>query len=161
MLQLDAASAFLTFAPFLLSQHVPPLLKNLSVCPLLNCIIDNLTTSIGILLCKAEHLLVILEQNASVTARENPINHYTDPCKYLHFSGVTDMFRLGFCYMFENLVVPSSDKGKIHRALKISFLMRSWRRSSSITFILDIISFDQYFRSYRKKSVLKNIKSGV
>ena len=48
-------------------------LKNLSVCLLLNCIIDNLTTCIGILLCKAEHLLVILEQNASVTALENSI----------------------------------------------------------------------------------------
>ena len=63
MLQLDAATAFLTFASFFLSQHVPPLLKHLSVCRLLNCI--------GILLCKAEHLLVILEQNASVTAQEN------------------------------------------------------------------------------------------
>ena len=83
------------------------------------------------------------------------VNHYTDPCKYLHFSGMTDMFGLSFCYMFESPVVPPSDKGKIHRALKISFLMRSWRRSSSITFIIDIISFDQYFRSYREKSVLK------
>ena len=82
------------------------------------------------------------------------VNHYTDPCKYLHFSCVTDMFELSFCYMFENLVVRPSDWGKTHRALKISFLMRSWPRSSSI-FIIDIISFDQYFRSYREKSVQK------
>ena len=33
--------------------------------------------------------------------------------------------------------------------------MRSWRRSSSITFIIDIFSFDQYFRSYREKLVPK------
>ena len=32
---------------------------------------------------------------------------------------------------------------------------RSWRRSSSITFIIDIFSFDQYFRSYREKLVRK------
>ena len=37
------------------------------------------------------------------------VNHLTDPCKYLHFSGVTDMFGLSFCYKFENLVVPPSD----------------------------------------------------
>ena len=111
MLQLDAASAFLTFAPFFLSQHVPPLLKNLSVCRLLNCIIDNLTTCIGILLCKAEHLLVILEQNASVTAWENSIygKPLHNPCKYLHFSCVADMFGLSFCYKFENPGVPPSD----------------------------------------------------
>ena len=58
---------------FFLSQHDPPLLNNLSVCRLLNCIIDNLTTCIGILLLKTEHLLVMLEQNASVTAREDSI----------------------------------------------------------------------------------------
>ena len=34
---------------------------------------------------------------------------------------------------------------------------RSWRRSSSITFIIDIISFDQYFRSYREKLVRKTL----
>ena len=32
---------------------------------------------------------------------------------------------------------------------------RSWRRSSSITFIIDIFSFDQYFRGYCEKLVPK------
>ena len=51
------------------------------------------------------------------------VNRYIDPCKYLHFSGVTDMFGLSFCHKFENAVVPPSDKGKTHRALKIYSLM--------------------------------------
>ena len=37
------------------------------------------------------------------------VNHYTDPYKYLHFSGVTDMFGLSFCYKFENPVFPPSN----------------------------------------------------
>ena len=39
----------------------------------------------------------------------NMVNHLTNLCKYLHFSGVTDMFELRFCYKFENPVVPPSD----------------------------------------------------
>ena len=35
--------------------------------------------------------------------------------------------------------------------------MRSWRRSSSITFITDIFSFDPYFRSYLEKIVPKSL----
>ena len=40
-------------------------------------------------------------------------------------------------------------------------LIRSWRRLSSITFIIDIISFYQYFRSLSRKICSKTIKSGV
>ena len=36
MLQLDAASVLATFAPYFLSQQVPPLLNNLPICRLLN-----------------------------------------------------------------------------------------------------------------------------
>ena len=74
------------------------------------------------------------------------VNHLTDRCKYLHFSGVTDMFGLGVCSKFENPIIPPSNLGKIHRTEKIYSFMRSWRRSSSITFIIDNISLDQYFR---------------
>ena len=45
------------------------------------------------------------------------VDHLTDLCNYLHFSGVTDMFGLSNCFKFENPVVPPSDKGKIHRPL--------------------------------------------
>ena len=40
----------------------------------------------------------------------------TDPFKYLLSNGVTDKFGLSVCYNFENPVVSSSDKSKIHRA---------------------------------------------
>ena len=42
------------------------------------------------------------------------VNHLTDLCKYLHFSGVTDMFGLRFYCKLENLIVPPSDQVKIH-----------------------------------------------
>ena len=119
----------LAFAPFFLSQQVPPLLNNLLICRLLNCI----TTCIGILLRHTEHLLVIPRaEHFGICTRRIPYmaNHLTDPCKYLHFSGVTDMFGLSFSYKFENPVLPPSDYGKICRFLKMYSFMRRWKNSS-------------------------------
>ena len=74
MLQLYAANAYLTFAPFFSISTRPAFIEKFVGMLLLNCIIDNLTTYIGILFGKAEHSLVILEQNASV----KPVSH--QPC---------------------------------------------------------------------------------
>ena len=70
---------------------------------------------IGILLCHTEQLLVIPRaERYGIFMRKLHIynimvNCLIDPCKYLHYSGVTDMFVLSFCYKLANPVVPPSD----------------------------------------------------
>ena len=112
MLQLDAAGVFLTVAPFFLSEQVPPLLNNLLICRLLNCITDDYNHVHRYII--APHRTLIGHSSGRTLRYLHEtipymVNHLTDLCKYIHSSGVTDMFGLSFCYKFENLVVPPSD----------------------------------------------------
>ena len=52
----------------------------------------------------------------------------------------------------------ASNHSIVHIVSRNENCLRSWRRLSSITFIIDIFSFDQHFRNYREKVVPKTSK---